>query len=110
MARRRVTVFSSGTALLVSMLVCLCGGCASKPPMISKPVQNTWVIDAPMEPLWKATIEALVDKGAQIKILDQETGLIVIEEFLDRSTFDTYSAEPYGFYGGQVQTNILFKL
>lgn len=83
------------------------GGCSSKPPMISKPVENTWTLEAPIENLWKSGIEALVDKGVQVDILDKETGLIVVVENFDGSSFNQYVAEPYSFYAGQARVNIL---
>ena len=91
------------------IVICALGGCSSKPPMLSKPVTNTWIIDAPNETLWKSSIAALVDKGVQLDIIDKETGLIVVVENFDRGSINQYIAEPYSFYGGQARINILFS-
>lgn len=107
-AELRLRIFTIlNTTLVITLLVALVG-CTSKPPMIPKPVENTWKIDAPVETLWKSSIEALVDKGVQVKILDKESGLIVIEENFDDASFSQYIADPYNFYGGQARINILF--
>jgi len=95
-------------AIIVVLSGGILSGCKTKPPMIAKPVQTTWIIEAPLETLWKSSIEALVEKGAQIKILDKATSLIVVEEFFDSTAFSQYIAEPYGFYGGKAEINILF--
>ena len=84
------------------------GGCTSKPHMLSEPITNTWIIDAPLETLWKSSIAALVDKGVQLDILDKESGLIVGVENFDRGSVNQYVAEPYSFAGGQARVNILF--
>ena len=91
------------------IVILIMGSCSSKPPMLSEPVINNWVIDAPLETLWKSTIAALVDKGVQIDILDKETGLIVGVEDFTRGSINQYIAEPYSYYGGQARINILFS-
>ena len=83
-------------------------GCVSKPPMIPKPVQNNWVIKAPMESLWKPSIQAFIDKGLQIEILDKETGLLVVEENFDGRAFTQYTADQYNFFMGRARVNVLF--
>ena len=96
--------------LNLGIIVCLAlGGCTSKPPMLSEPITNIWIIDAPLETLWKSSIAALVDKGVQIEILDKESSLIVGVENFDRGSVNQYIAEPYSFAGGQARVNILFS-
>jgi hypothetical protein len=96
-------LFNVGVAIAFAL-----GGCTQKPPMLSEPVTNTWIIDAPLETLWKCSITALVDKGVQIDILDKESGLIVGVENFDGGSVNHYIAEPYSFAGGQGRVNILF--
>lgn len=76
--------------------------------MLPKPVENSWVIDEPIETLWKSSIEALVDKGVHIDILDKESRLIVVVEIFGGSSFREVIAEPSSFYGGQARVNILY--
>jgi len=99
----KLWVLNVGIALVLAL-----GGCTAKPPMLSEPITNTWVIDAPLQTLWKSSITALVDKGVQIDILDKESGLIVGVENFDRGSVNQYVAEPYSFVGGQARVNILF--
>jgi len=100
--------FQAFSILSAGVILCILGGCRSKPPMLTKPVQNTWTVDAPFEVLWKFSIQALVEKGVQVDILDKEAGLIVVGDNFDQGSFSQYIAEPYHFYGGQARVNILF--
>jgi hypothetical protein len=83
-------------------------GCSTKPPMLPKPVENTWTIDAPLDMLWKSGIQGLVDKGVQIDIVDKDSGLIVAVENFDGGKFSEYIAEPQAFPAGEAKVNILF--
>lgn len=83
-------------------------GCASKPPMLSQPVITTWTLPAPLETVWKSSISALVEKGTQIDILNEEAGLIVVKEVFDRGSIGQYTADPATFFGGEAQINLLF--
>lgn len=91
-----------GVALLLPL------GCASKPPMLAKPVVNTWTIAAPLETVWKSSISALVEKGTQIDIINQEAGLIVAKEYFDRGSVSHYTADPASYFGGEAKINLLF--
>src|SRR5210317_2233622 len=51
--------------------------CATPPPMLEEPVKRYWEVAEPLETVWKATVQSLVDKGVIISILDQEDHLIV---------------------------------
>jgi len=84
-------------------------GCSAKPPMLSKPIKRAWIIDAPIETLWKSTIKALVERGVQIDILDKESLLIVVVEIFDGGNFSQLTAERYNFCGGEARVNILFN-
>lgn len=95
--------------LLLSIALAMLLGCASKPPMLSKPVTSTWTVAAPLETVWKSSISALVEKGTQIDILNQEAGLIVVKEFFDRGSIGQYTADPATYFGGEAQVNLLFS-
>jgi hypothetical protein len=106
--REKHSISETHKMVWIITFLCIMVGCTSKPPMLAKPVNNTWTIDSSFEILWKSGIEALVVKGAQIDILDKETGLIVAVERIDSRSFNQYVAEPYGFAGGEARVNILF--
>lgn len=76
--------------------------------MLPKPVDNTWTIAAPLGTIWKSAIQALVDKGLQIDIVDKEPGLIVAVENLDGGNFSEYISESHSFPAGEAKVNILF--
>ena len=77
-------------------------------PMLPKPVENTWTIPAPLDTIWKSGIQALVNKGVEIDIVDKESGLIAAVENLDGGKFSEYIAEPHTFPAGEAKANILF--
>ena len=111
-ARQRVTnSLTKKVSLMAAVMVLLAllaQACASKPPMLIEPVENSWIINAPMETLWQSGVVALVEKGVEIDILDKEAGLIVVVDHFGGNSFSNYVADLSTFYGGQARTNILF--
>jgi len=67
--------------------------CATPPPMLEEPVKRYWEVTEPLETVWKATIQSLVDKGVIISILDKEDHLIVAEEILGEGNIRNLIAE-----------------
>ena len=88
---------------------CLSLGCASKPPMIEKPIEKIFTLEAPLDLAWKSTIQALVERGVSITILDKESHLIVVEEQMSGENFQQYTAERGVFLNGVARLNILFQ-
>jgi len=78
--------------------------------MIEKPVEKIFSIEAPLDLAWKSTIQALVEKGVNITILDKENRLIIIEEQMNGENFQQFVAEKTTFFiTGLVKLNILFQ-
>jgi hypothetical protein len=77
--------------------------------MMEKPVQKLFTLEAPLDLAWKSTIQALVEKGVSISILDKENHLIVVEEQMDGENFQQFTAEREFFLSGLARLNILFQ-
>jgi hypothetical protein len=76
--------------------------------MIEEPIKRYWEVEAPLEVAWKASLEALVDKGVLISILDKDNYLMVLEEMLDGGSFQRVTAERGRFFGGMARVTMLF--
>ena len=83
-------------------------GCMTPPPMIEEPIKRFWEIEAPLETAWKASLQALVEKGVMISILDKENHLMVVEEVLSGGEFQRVTAERGSFYSGMARVSLLF--
>jgi hypothetical protein len=82
--------------------------CWQKPPMIEEPIKRYWEVEAPLELIWKTSVQALVDKGVSISIIDKANNLMVVEETLDGGGFKRVTAEKGYFYGGMARVTLLF--
>jgi len=83
-------------------------GCASPPPMIQEPVKRYFEVDSSLDTVWKSSVQALVEKGVIISIIDKENSLIVVEEMLDGGAFQRTTAEKAYFYSGLARVSLLF--
>jgi hypothetical protein len=81
--------------------------CATPPPMLEEPVTRYWEVAEPLETVWKATVQSLVDKGVIISILDQEDHLIVAEEILEEGNIRHLIAERGALEGGMARVTLL---
>jgi len=111
--RRMKAVISSPLRSVAAMLCCagimLClSGCTSPPPMLQEPVKRYFEADASLDTAWKAAVQALVEKGVIISIIDKENSLIVVEEMLDGGAFQRTTAEKAYFYSGLARVSLLF--
>jgi hypothetical protein len=77
--------------------------------MIEKPIEKIFTLEAPIDLAWKSTIQALVEKGVSITILDKENRLIVVEEQMDGENFQQFTAEQGFYLSGLARLNILFQ-
>lgn len=99
---------------IVAALLCVTGiflclpGCTSPPPMIQEPVKRYFESDTSLDTVWKASVQALVEKGVIISIIDKENNLIVVEEMLDGGAFQRTTAEKAYFYSGLARVSLLF--
>jgi len=82
--------------------------CVTPPPMIDEPIKRYWEVEAPLEVAWKASLQALVDKGVLISTIDKNNYFMVLEEMLDGGAFQRVTAERSHFYGGLVRVTLLF--
>jgi hypothetical protein len=95
--------------ILSIMLTCFyLAGCASPPPMIQEPVKRSFEVDSSLDTVWKSSVQALVEKGVIISIIDKENSLIVVEEMLDGGAFQRTTAEKAYFYSGLARVSLLF--
>jgi hypothetical protein len=83
-------------------------GCASPPPMIQEPVKRYFEVDTSLDAVWKSSVQALVEKGVIISIIDKDNNLIVVEEMLDGGTFQRTTAEKAYFDSGLARVSLLF--
>ena len=81
--------------------------CATPPPMLEEPVKRYWEVAEPLETVWKATVQSLVDKGVIISILDQEDHLIVAEEILEEGNIRNLIAERGSLESGMARITLL---
>ena len=81
--------------------------CATPPPMLEEPVKRYWEVTEPLETVWKATVQSLVDKGVIISILDQEDHLIVAEEILEEGNILNLIAERGSLESGMARITLL---
>jgi len=77
--------------------------------MIEKPIEKLFTLEAPLDLAWRSTIQALVEKGVNISILDKENYLIVVEEQINGENFRQFTAERKFFLNGVARLNILFQ-
>lgn len=98
----------------VSTLFCITGicfclaRCASPPPMLQEPVKRYFEVDTSIDTVWKSSVQALVEKGVIISIIDKENNLIVVEEMLEGGSFQRTTAERGYFYSGLARVSLLF--
>jgi hypothetical protein len=75
--------------------------------MLEEPVKRYWEVAEPLETVWKATVQSLVDKGVIISILDQEDHLIVAEEILEEGNIRNLIAERGSLESGMARITLL---
>ena len=92
--------------LLLALLFTI--SCVTPPPMIEEPIKRYWEVEVPLEVAWKASVQALVEKGVIISILDRDNNLMVLEETLDGGAFQRVTAERGFFYSGLARVTLLF--
>jgi hypothetical protein len=105
-----ISVLIQRSACIFSIMV-ICfylAGCASPPPMIQEPVKRYFEVDTSLDTVWKSSVQALVEKGVIISIIDKENCLIVVEEMLDGGAFQRTTAEKAYFYSGLARVSLLF--
>lgn len=76
--------------------------------MLEEPIKRYWEVEAPLEVTWKASLQALVEKGVIISIIDKENNLMVLEEMLGGGAFQRVTAERGFFYSGLARVTLLF--
>jgi hypothetical protein len=97
------------TGIFSIMVICYyLAGCASPPPMIQEPVKRYFELDTSLDTVWKSSVQALVEKGVIISIIDKENNLIVVEEMLEGGAFQRTTAEKAYFYSGLARVSLLF--
>lgn len=82
--------------------------CVTPPPMIDEPIKRHWEVKVPLEVAWKVSVQALVEKGVIISILDKDNHLMVLEEILEGGDFQRVTAERGVFYSGLARVTLLF--
>lgn len=103
-----VTPGMGAAVLCVAWIFLWVSGCASPPPMLQEPVKRYFEVDMAFEAVWKASVQALVEKGVIISMIDKEDNLIIIEEMLDGGAFQRTTAEKNYFYSGLARVSLLF--
>jgi len=104
-----LTMKSVATLFCVSGICFFLTCCASPPPMLQEPVKRYFEVDTDLDTVWKASVQALVEKGVIISIIDKENSLIVVEETLDGGAFQRTTAEKAYFYSGLARVSLLFS-
>jgi hypothetical protein len=99
---------SSARILSGMVIFCCLAACPAPPPMIQEPVKRYFEVDASLDAVWKSSVQALVEKGVIISIIDRENNLIVVEEMLDGGAFQRTTAEKAYFYSGLARVSLLF--
>lgn len=102
---RITTVLFNYFTLTGTLLFIAC--CATPPPMLEEPVKRYWEMSEPLETVWKATVQSLVDKGVIISILDKEDHLIVAEEILEEGNIRNLIAERGSLESGMARITLL---
>ena len=93
-------------SFILGLLLCMpC--CVAPPPMLEEPVERYWEVAEPLETVWKATVQSLVDKGVIISILDKEDHLIVVEEILEEGNIQNLIAERGSLQSGRARLTLL---
>lgn len=105
-SRSTISFPVKSSCLLLALL--FIAGCVTPPPMIDEPIERYWEVEAPLEVTWKASLQALVDKGVLISILDKDNYLMVLEEMLEGGAFQRVTAERGFFYSGLARVTLLF--
>ena len=103
--RRITTVLFNYFTFAGMLLFIAC--CATPPPMLEEPVIRTWEVAEPVETVWSALVQSLVDKGVIISILDKEDHLIVAEEILEEGNIRNLIAERGSLESGMARITFL---
>ncbi len=105
-----ISVLNQRAAVILSIMVisCYLAGCASPPPMIQEPVKRYFEVESSLDTVWRSSVQALVEKGVIISILDRENNLMVVEEMLEGGAFQRTTAEKAYFYSGLARVSLLF--
>lgn len=61
---------------------CLTGCEPPRPVAPSKPIETEIVVDAPLDPVWDATVEWFATRGLPIKNIDKTSGLLATEHVM----------------------------
>ncbi len=77
--------------------------------MLEEPVKRRWEIAAPLETVWQATIQSLVDKGVLLSIVDREDHLIVAKEILEGEGIKHLTIEKFPLKNGTAQITLLLS-
>jgi hypothetical protein len=104
--KSRATLSFKNVLLVLALIFVT--GCLTPPPMIEEPIKRFWEIEAPLERTWKASLQALVEKGVMISILDKEDHLMVVEEVLGGGEFQRVTAERGSVNSGVARVTLLF--
>jgi hypothetical protein len=102
---RITTVLFNYFTLTGTLLFIAC--CATPPPMLEEPVKRNWEVAEPLETVWSAMVQSLVDKGVIISILDKEDHLIVAEEILEEGNIRNLIAERGSLESGMARITLL---
>ncbi len=105
-----ISVLNQRAAVIFSIMgiSCYLAGCASPPPMIQEPVKRYFEVESSFDTVWRSSVQALVEKGVIISILDRENNLMVVEEMLEGGAFQRTTAEKAYFYSGLARVSLLF--
>jgi len=103
-----VSIRSRAVILPVLVIFFCLAGCISPPPMIHEPVKRYFEVDTSMATVWKSSIQALLEKGVIISIIDRENNLMVVEDMLHGGAFQRTTAEKAYFYSGLARVSLLF--
>lgn len=105
--RELITKTLYKTLCLIAGLFCITC-CATPPPMLVEPIKRYWEVPTPLEAVWKASLQALVDKGVIISILDKDDHLIVVEEMMEGGEMQRLTAERSFLQSGMARVTLLF--
>lgn len=87
MAFRRKCLSGLVAAVMVALVS---SGCEPPIPSApSKPIETEIVVDAPLDPVWDATVEWFATRGLPIKNIDKTSGLLATEHVMPTSLVAT---------------------
>lgn len=87
MAFRRKCLAGVVAAMVVASAA---SGCEPpRPAAPSKPIETEIVVDAPLDPVWDATVEWFATRGLPIKNIDKTSGLLATEHVMPTSLVAT---------------------